>query len=167
MKIGIISDTHITKNVLNFMDLLNTHLNEVDIIIHAGDYINLKVIEELKKYKNLVGVWGNVDDAEVKNLINEKEVFIAEGYKIGIFHGHGTNKTTVNRAYEKFKEDDVDIIIFGHSHQPLVKTKDGILMINPGSLTNKRQEKWFSYAILDLNQEHIDLQFKFLADKKI
>ncbi|WP_406242717.1 metallophosphoesterase family protein [Tissierella carlieri] len=149
--------------VKGFIDFLDTYFKEVDIIVHSGDYISIEVIEALQKYKNFIGVWGNVDEPEVKNLIKEKEVVTIEGYRIGIFHGHGTISNTLDRAYEKFREDDVDIIIFGHSHQPLVKTKKGILMLNPGSLTNKRQERWYSYIILELNTESIDLQFKFFS----
>ena len=163
MKIGIISDTHITKNISSFIDFLDTYFKEVDIIIHSGDYISMEVIEVLQNYKNFIGVWGNVDEPEIKNLTKEKEIVTIEGYRIGIFHGHGTDSNTLDRAYEKFREDDIDIIIFGHSHQPLVKTKKGILMLNPGSLTNKRQERWYSYIILELHPESIDLQFKFFS----
>lgn len=163
MKIGIISDTHIKRESSNFINLIDTYLRDVELIIHVGDYINKEVVEALRKHKNFVGVWGNVDDEEVKKLLKEKEILTLKGYRIGIFHGHGTSKTTLDRAYEKFKEDNVDIIIFGHSHQPLVKTRKGILMINPGSLTSKRQERWFSYIILELNSEGIGLQFKFLS----
>jgi len=163
MKIGIISDTHIKKGSHELINLLDIYLKEVDLIIHAGDYISREVVKELKNYKRFVGVWGNVDDSEIKDIMNEKEIISLESYKIGIFHGHGTDKTTLDRAYEKFKEDQVDIIIFGHSHQPLVRTRNGMLMINPGSMTSKRKERWFSYVIIDLNQEGIDVKIKFLS----
>ncbi|WP_352419229.1 metallophosphoesterase family protein [Proteiniborus sp.] len=163
MKIGIISDTHIKKNTSNLAALLNTHFKEVDLIIHAGDYISADAIEILKDYKNFVGVWGNVDESEIKTLINENEIITIDGYKIGIFHGHGTGSSTFDRAYDRFKEDKVDIIIFGHSHQPLAKTKNGVLILNPGSLTRKRRERWFSYIILELHEGSFDLQFRFFS----
>lgn len=167
MKIGIISDTHIKRQSSDFINLIDIYFKDVDIIIHAGDYIDKEVVEVLKGYKNFIGVWGNVDDSEVKSLMEEKQIITLEGYRIGIFHGHGTGKTTFDRAYEKFKEDNVDIIIFGHSHQPLVKTKNGILMINPGSLTTKRRERWFSYIILKLDSGNIDLNFKLFSKNKL
>jgi len=163
MKIGILSDTHITKEGNRLIDLLDTHLKEVDFIIHAGDYTSHRLVRILKDYRNFAGVWGNADEPEAKNLLKEKEVIILEGYKIGIFHGHGKGSTTFNRAYEEFIEDEVDIIVFGHSHQPLVRTKNGILMLNPGSIKNKRQERWFSYIILELHFESIDVQLKFFS----
>lgn len=162
MKIGIISDTHIKKDIDKFINSIDIYFKEVDLLIHAGDYINNQVLEALKNYKNFVGVWGNVDDNNTKDLINEKEIILIEGYKIGIFHGHGSNRTTLDRAYDKFIDDQVDIIIFGHSHQPVVKTKNGVLMLNPGSITNKRRERWFSFIILEINEEGIDVKFKFL-----
>lgn len=163
MKIGIISDTHIKRGSSDFINLIDTYLKDVELIIHAGDYISKEVVEALRKHKKFVGVWGNVDNEEVKSLVREKEIITLKDYRIGIFHGHGSSKTTLDRAYEKFKKDSVDIIIFGHSHQPLAKTKNGILMLNPGSLTSKRRERWFSYIILDLNSEGINLQFKFFS----
>jgi putative phosphoesterase len=83
-------------------------------------------------------------------------------YKIGIYHGHGDEKTTIERAYEIFKDENVDIIIFGHSHKPAILTKNKILMLNPGSLTSKRAERWFSYIILNLEKEGIDVQIKLI-----
>ncbi len=163
MKIGIISDTHVKKDIQSFANLLDTCFKEVDLIIHAGDYINADVIKLLKDYTNFIGVWGNVDESEVKGLVNEKEIISIKDYRIGVFHGHGTSSSTLDRAYEKFKEDEVDIIVFGHSHQPLVKTKNGILIINPGSLTSRRRERWFSYIILELNEQSIDLGFRFFS----
>lgn len=161
MKIGIISDTHIKKDVDKFMDLMDQYFKELDLLIHAGDYVSRQVVEELKSYKNFVGVWGNVDDEETRAIVKEKEIISVEGYKIGIFHGHGSKGTTIDRVYDTFKEDEVDIIIFGHSHQPLAKTKNGVLMLNPGSIINKRRERWFSFIILELNEEGIEVRFKF------
>ena len=80
------------------------------------------------------------------------------GYKIGLFHGHGEEKTTMDRAYQRFAETDVDIIAFGHSHQSLIKTHKGVLMLNPGSPTNKRWEKFYSFISLQLNENKINAE---------
>lgn len=83
MKIGIISDTHIKKSMDNFIDLLETHLKEVDLIIHAGDFISDGVVSFFND-KSFIGVWGNVDSRGIKTLLNEKEIFNVEGYRIGV-----------------------------------------------------------------------------------
>jgi putative phosphoesterase len=68
-------------------------------------------------------------------------------------------------AYDKFKDDEVDIIIFGHNHQPAIFTKNKILMLNPGSLTNKRREKWHSFIILDIEKGILDAKIRFEGGK--
>lgn len=160
MKIGIISDTHIGKNLDKLNCFLDEHMRDMDLLIHAGDYKNSNVITTLKEYKSFVGVWGNVDTNEIKELIPEKEIIEIENHRVGIFHGHGSTKTTLDRAYNAFEDANVDIIIFGHSHQPLIKTKNGVLMLNPGSPTSKRKERWFSYIVLKIENGSIDASLK-------
>lgn len=160
MKLGIISDTHIDKYPDRILGIVDKHLKDVDMIIHAGDYKTARVVELLKKYKPFAGVYGNVDKREVRDMLNEKEILDLAGYRIGIFHGHGENKTTLERALDKFKDDRVDIIIFGHSHQPLIKTAGKLLVLNPGSFTSRRKERWHSYIILELNKNALSAQIK-------
>lgn len=163
MKIGIISDTHIKGNnekLDDFKNLLYKNLRDVDVIIHAGDYNTLETLNTIKEFKEFYGVYGNNDDDYIKNILRESKVVSLNGYKIGITHGDGKYKTTIDRAYDKFKDSDVDIIIFGHSHMPLIKTKYNILFLNPGSLTSKRKEKYFSYIILEINEACISTNLR-------
>ena len=150
MKIGILSDTHITELADDWLALGRNAFHEVEVIIHTGDFVSFETYEFMKSYKKLYSVWGNCDEIRIRRATREKQVITLSGYRIGIFHGHGHDKTTLERAYDQFADDNVDLIIFGHSHQPLVQTKRGILMINPGSMTNKRREKWLSYIIMEL-----------------
>lgn len=163
MKIGVISDTHIGENIDRLNNFLDKYMKDMDMLIHAGDYKTSEVVTALKKCKSFVGVWGNVDDNNIKELIPEKRIIEIENYKIGIFHGHGARKSTLDRAYDAFKNDNVDIIIFGHSHQPLIKTKNGVLMLNPGSPTNKRKEQWFSCILLEIEGSSIDVNLKLFT----
>jgi len=162
MKIGIISDTHIKSN-LDRLDQVRSWLSEVDFLIHVGDFTGLEVVRNLVAFKNLIGVWGNNDGEEIKKILKEKEILEVEGYRIGLFHGHGEKKTTQERALEKFKDDSVDIIVFGHSHQPLILTKNKILLLNPGSPTNKRRERWFSYIVLQLEQGSLKAELRLYS----
>ncbi|WP_432663213.1 metallophosphoesterase family protein [Wukongibacter baidiensis] len=165
MKIGIIADTHIGKNLNKLNNFLEQHLNNIDMIIHAGDYKTAAAVNTLKDFRRFLGVWGNVDVEEVRGLVAEKEIIEVANYRIGVFHGHGTKKTTIDRAYDAFEKDDVDIIVFGHSHQPIIKTKGNVLMLNPGSPTSKRRERWFSYIILELETDTINASLRFFTKK--
>lgn len=166
MRIGVISDTHIHKHPEKILQFLKTYLNDVDMIIHAGDYTDIKVVNILKEYKRFLGVWGNNDNNAIRQELREKEIIKIEGYRIGIYHGHGEEKNTMERAYEFFKDDKVDIIIFGHSHQPLIMTKNKTLMLNPGSPTYKRKGPWYSYILLQLDERGIGAEIKFLSKSK-
>jgi putative phosphoesterase len=163
LKIGIMSDTHLDKHPEKIVEYLDKCFKDVELIIHAGDYTNSKVIQLIKSHKNFVGVWGNVDKNPVRAVLKEKEIISIEGKKIGIFHGHGDKKTTTERAFEAFKEDNVDIIIFGHSHQPTILTRNKTLLLNPGSLSRKRKEPWFSYIILTINKNAISAEINFFS----
>lgn len=164
MTIGVISDTHLDKHPEKMLYYMEKYFNDVEMIIHAGDYTNSNVIDIIKKHKEFVGVYGNVDGAKVKKLLNEKEIITLEGYKLGIFHGHGDIKNTPERAYDAFINDKPDIIIFGHSHQPSIYTKNKVLMLNPGSLSRKRKEPWFSFIILNIDKGKIDAQLRLFKE---
>lgn len=154
MRIGIISDTHLThKTAANLPEGIPAALREVDLLIHCGDYTHREALEYFQRHHNFAGVWGNADDQDIQAILREKLVIEAHGHRIGVFHGHGSHRTTQDRALEAFQGESVDIIAYGHSHQPLIQTKGGILMLNPGSITNKRKERLFSYILLTLAED--------------
>lgn len=163
IKIGILSDTHILKDTYKIEELLNKYFKDVDLIIHAGDFKSSKVIDIIKSHKKFIGVWGNNDGETIRNRINEKEILKLNNYKIGIYHGHGEAKNTMDRACDMFKGDKVDIIVFGHSHQPIIKTINKTLILNPGSPTSKHKERWFSYIILELEKDYISAYIRFFG----
>lgn len=151
MQIAIISDTHLKKNTGQLDDLISEFQN-MDLVIHAGDYGDPWVLKYLQEHFKFIGVWGNTDDHTIKEALPEKLIVQFGAYRVGICHAHGKGKTTMERAYSNFNNEQVDIIIFGHSHQPIISTKNKVLMLNPGSLTNKRKERWFTYIVLSVNQ---------------
>ncbi|MDD4939959.1 MAG: metallophosphoesterase family protein [Candidatus Omnitrophica bacterium] len=154
MKIGVISDTHIPDRSRDIPKQVLDAFKEVDIIAHAGDIADLRVIEDLKKVcKEVHAVWGNMDPYEVRNALPEKDVFEAAGRRIGLTHGYGLPTRLTGLVTEIFKKDNVDIIIFGHSHAPLNKKIGDILYFNPGSPTDKIFSVYNSYGIIELNDK--------------
>lgn len=165
MKIVVISDTHMPKKAKRLPKKLVSDLIDCDYIIHAGDWQTAEVYNELQQYSNVIGVTGNVDGSELKSILNTKEILKAGDFKIGIVHGHGNGKTTEKRALEAFATDNVDCIVYGHSHIPVSKEVDGILIFNPGSPTDKRRQQEFSYGILTVG-EKISAEHVFFPDKE-
>lgn len=153
MKIGIISDTHMSKHFSKLKEFILKNFSDVDLIIHAGDYTSTEVITLLKAHGNFVGVYGNNDKSKLRSLVSQKQIITIENFKIGICHGDGPQKNTIDNVTETFKDEKLDIIIFGHSHKPCIFTKEKTMYLNPGSCTSKRKEPWFSYIILELKKD--------------
>jgi len=162
MKAIVISDTHL-KSPERLTWLTDKH-KDASMIIHAGDYTDDSVIKFLQSQKAFIGVWGSVDSDQINSTLPEKRTFPIASYQVGLYHGHGTGGTTADRALRVFANEKVDIIIFGHSHQPCIFTRDKILLLNPGSITAKRKERWFSYIVLDLEPTGISARLVFLND---
>ena len=153
----VISDTHIPTASLNLPIELIEKAKEVDCIIHAGDISTMDVLYELKTYnKNIYAVKGNADDHNVKEKLADKLIIDIEGIKIGITHGRGGPWGIENRVKSVFRDYKyLDIIVFGHSHYPLIKKEENILLINPGSPTDKRYAPYNSYVMLNIDKKDI------------
>lgn len=161
MKIAVISDTHIKEDLSYLENFLENELLDMDFIVHAGDILSTEAIRLMKSYKRFSGVYGNVDQPDTRNRLKEVEIINIHNFRIGIFHGHGKGKDTLQRTIDKFKNNEIDIVIYGHSHMPNILTKNGILCINPGSPSCKRKEKWYSYIVLTLFDNEINAELRF------
>lgn len=153
MKIIVVGDTHIPKRAKKIPQVIKRASLEADLMIHVGDWQTLDVYQEFLSLGNVEGVYGNVDDQELKAILPEKRILLVHSFKIGIFHGHGRTSTTEKRAIQAFENDKVDCILFGHSHIPVMKYHEDILLFNPGSATDKRKQKEFSYGILEVGEQ--------------
>lgn len=163
MKIAIISDTHIHKHPEKITGILKGNFENADMIIHAGDYTDVKVLKILMNYKKFAGVYGNNDKNDIRSILKEKEILKIENFKIGIFHGIGDEKMALRSACNAFKNSKVNIIIFGHSHKPLITTQGKTLVLNPGSLTVKKSGALHSYIILEIEANSIHADLKLLV----
>ncbi len=133
MKLGIISDTHV--RTINEIPLaIRKALADVDIIIHAGDFTQKTVLDGLQSIGQVKAVRGNMDSIELKRSLPERDVFEASGKKIGLIHGSGAPWGIAERMRKQFS--GVDIIVFGHSHEPCNRYIRGVLLVNPGQAKN-------------------------------
>jgi putative phosphoesterase len=153
MRIGVISDTHLTDRAVKLPDALTEGLRGVDLILHAGDWVSSKVITLVEKMAPCEGIAGNNDGPDIIERFGRKKLLQLGGFRIGLVHGDGYRKTTEERARENFLADNPDIVIFGHSHIPYRQRIEGILMFNPGSPTDKRRQQQYSYGIIELSDE--------------
>ncbi|GGF82169.1 phosphoesterase [Paenibacillus albidus] len=162
MRIGVVADTHMSRTAKSLPKALVEEFRQVDQILHLGDWVALEVYEMLAALAPVEGIAGNNDGAEIISRFGERKIITLEGMRIGMIHGHApySRKGTDGNALLAFEGESVDIILFGHSHQPLLRKEKGILLFNPGSPTDKRREKQYSFGLLDIadgevNARHI------------
>jgi len=152
MKIGVISDTHISLKSEHLPKKILDDFKTVDLVLHAGDLVELSVLDELKKACKMVyAVSGNMDTPTVRKKLNDKEIIQAGKYRIGLMHGSGNPAKIIDLLTEAFKHEKVDVIVFGHSHYPINEKKNGVLYFNPGSAMDKVFAPYNSYGILEIN----------------
>jgi len=154
MRIGVISDTHIPDRALDIPKEILENFKKVDMVIHAGDFVDASVLEKLKSVcKNVLAVWGNMDPPELRKKIPEKEIFEVGKFRIGITHGYGSPSKLIDLMKEIFKADNVDLVIFGHAHVGYNEKKGKVLYFNPGSATDKVFAPYNSYGIIEINDK--------------
>jgi len=133
MKIGVISDTHLSRGNDLLEKTIERYFRDSDLILHAGDLVTLELLNAFEG-KEVVAVAGNMDSREVRSKLPEREVVEAGGFKIGLIHGWGSPHGLENKVAAGFQ--NVDCVVFGHSHRAFNKIIDGILLFNPGAFSS-------------------------------
>lgn len=162
--IGVVSDTHIPTRGRRLPETLWQALQGVELILHAGDLIEEKVLEELATLAPVHAVAGNMDPWPLWSRLGEKMLLQAGPVRIGLVHGHGDGGKTWERARAAFawKDPLPDAIVFGHSHRPFNKTVGGILLFNPGSAVDPRRMARPSCGRLHLSGGGVEGEIVFL-----
>ncbi|MEE9911148.1 MAG: metallophosphatase family protein [Deltaproteobacteria bacterium] len=147
VKIGVLSDTHISGFDKNLKKVIDEHFSDVDLIFHAGDLVDLCVLE-LFGDKEVRAVCGNMDSHRVREELPEQVVMDIKGFKIGLIHGWGSPSGLERKLADKLGK--VDCIVFGHTHYPMNRIINGIYFFNPGSAVDKRHAASKTVGILEI-----------------
>ena len=128
-RIGLISDTH------GYLDeTVFKHFENCDEVWHAGDF-GTEVVEKLKKLKSLKGVYGNIDEQDIRSEFPEQLVFMCEGVKVMIRHIGGSPPKYNPETRKELAIHKPNLFISGHSHilKVIYDDKINCLHINPGA----------------------------------
>ena len=153
IKIGLLSDTHIPTRARVLPARLTEIFQDADYIIHAGDYVNATVIEDLQKIAPVVGCYGNMDPHQLKNRLPRVAALKVDDIIIKVVH----DLSGRFRLKEIQKAGQVDVIVHGHTHKKSVERVGELLIINPGSATNSFYTP-NSIGILYLMTDQIDYE---------
>ena len=127
--LGLISDTHglIRPGVHDV-------LTGVELILHAGDVGGSAILDELRLIAPVRAVFGNTDPPSEPGLEGEIAIEVG-GLSVHVSHGHEVGSPTPAKLAARY---DADVVIYGHTHRPLVTRHDGRLFVNPGAAGPRR-----------------------------
>lgn len=140
----VIADTHIPRRAKRLPEALSPYLESADLILHAGDLMDPALLNELSSHAPVRAVKGNVDGPDVK--LPETQRFDFGGVNIAMIHDSGLKKGRRARMRRRFP--NARVIVFGHSHIPFLEDEDGLLLLNPGSPTDRRRQPCHTFALL-------------------
>ncbi len=150
MKIGVLSDTHLKRVTQQLVDIYDRYLSRVNMVVHAGDLVSMDIVDFLSQ-KPLHVVQGNMDEWDVRERYDIKRIIEVNGFRLGLIHGWGSPVGIEKRVRSEF--DDVDAIIYGHSHRPANHSSNGVLFFNPGTASGFAISGSHSIGILDVEDE--------------
>ena len=140
----VLADTHIPRRAKRLPDGFFPHLRRADLILHAGDLLEAWVLEELSSHAPVRAVKGNVDGPDVD--LPETLEFEFGGVPMAMIHDSGPKKGRRARIRRRFP--DARVVVFGHSHVPFLEDDGELLLLNPGSPTDKRRQPEHTFALL-------------------
>jgi putative phosphoesterase len=144
MRLGIISDTHgkLRPEVFEIFA-------EVQHILHAGDVGEGDILDELEVLAPVTAVYGNVDGFELRSKLPQVAQMELDGFNVTVTHGDQFGSPTPAKLHAAFP--DAEIIIFGHTHRPLLELVDKtVTVMNPGSAGAARFQLKPSVGIMEL-----------------
>ena len=128
MRIGIVSDTHDTV-----LAALREALAGVDEILHAGDIASDEALAEIETIAPVTAVRGNMDERALADRLSEEEILTRGGVRIALLHGHRVGRASVDDLANRYGDRAVDLVIWGHIHEPVSIERGGVRYFNPGT----------------------------------
>lgn len=144
MRLGIIADTHglLRPEVFEVFA-------EVDQILHAGDIGSPDLLTELEAIAPVTAVYGNCDGFDLRSRVPAVVETRIEGLDFLLIHGDQFGQPTPEKIHRAYPA--AEVIIYGHTHQPLLTTVDLVVTVmNPGGAGHRRFDLPPSVGIMEL-----------------
>ena len=159
----VIADTHLPRRAEELSGalpgVLLAHLERAELILHAGDLMDPALLEELAAYAPVRAVRGNMDPPDER--LPETLEFGFGGARVAMIHDSGPKQGRWNRMRRRFPE--ARVVVFGHSHIPFIEDRDGLLLFNPGSPTDKRRQPRHTFGVLRADGEGVWAEIRDLG----
>ena len=138
----LIADTHLPKRARDLPDEVWRQVDEADVVVHAGDWVDLETLDRLEaRAQRLVAVVGNNDGPSLRARLPEVATATLGGVRFAVVHETGGRQGREARCEATYPE--ADVLVFGHSHIPWdTTTPRGLRLLNPGSPTDRRRQPY-------------------------
>ena len=145
MRLLVIADTHVPKRARDLPAEVWAAVDEADVVLHAGDWVDVALLDELeRRAARVVGVFGNNDGPALRARLPEVARAELGGVRFAVVHETGGRQGREERCAAAYP--DADVLVFGHSHIPWDTTAPtGLRLLNPGSPTDRRREPFRTY----------------------
>jgi len=145
MRLVIMADTHVPKRARDLPTSLWAAVEEADLVIHAGDWVDVALLDELEaRSARVVGVYGNNDGPALRARLPEVARVELDGLRVAVVHETGASGGRERRCAAQYP--DTDVLVFGHSHIPWDTVADnGLRLLNPGSPTDRRRQPYKTF----------------------
>jgi putative phosphoesterase len=144
VRLGVIADTHglLRPSVFGVFA-------EVDRILHAGDVGPDDLLTELATLAPVTAVFGNTDGFDIRRRCPQVATVELDGLVVTVTHGDQFGSPTPGVLHARFP--DADVIVYGHTHRPLLELVDGtVTVMNPGSAGPRRFDLPPSVGVMEL-----------------
>ena len=167
LRLGVVSDTHgsvpPSRRTFEFVAEFFGSAG-VDLILHAGDAGHVSVLETLEAVAPIVTVRGNADPLDLIEVLPDRVWIEAGDRTVLLLHGHhGKTAVTAARAAA---EPAIDLVVFGHSHRPLIDREGTTILFNPGSPVERRWNPHFGLGLIDVSDEEIKPELVLFEDRR-
>jgi uncharacterized protein len=131
-------------------------LAESDLILHAGDFVSMSVLDSLGELAPIEGVTGNMDDEEIRARLPEQQLVEVEGMRIGMVHDAGPALGRAERLVAAFP--GCAAVVYGHTHVPEARRLGETWILNPGSPTERRSAPHHGMIGLTVRKGRLDVR---------
>jgi putative phosphoesterase len=155
-RVLLLADTHLPRRARDLPAVVWQHVETADVVVHAGDWVEPGLLDDLQRRAHrVVGVFGNNDGAELRRRLPEVARESLGGVRFAVVHETGDAKGREARCEAAY--DDVDVLVFGHSHIPWdTVTPRGLRLLNPGSPTDRRRQPHCTFMTLTARDGRLD-----------
>lgn len=153
LRVLVLSDTHLHDDLSKLPAPVWDQVDAADVVLHAGDVVTPHLLDELRARRPLHAVLGNNDHGLVGLLPDRLDLELG-GLRVGMVHDSGARAGRPARMRRWFPT--ADVVVFGHSHEPVDEEGDGgQRLFNPGSAVQRRRQPHRTLGVLEIVESRL------------